>query len=766
MNEHQAPPMVANSQNQSLANESQDSAADAVQAAIRFLRVVRFRKSYVITSLLVASLFGGLYYFTATRIYEASAQLLITQSGGDVWNTSMSAGIQQDSLIMTYERLFSSAVVLDGAVERISALGAEAKVDLAATPLDDWADTLRENLSANVVRRTNIIELGYESKSPIAAEAIVGAVVDSYLEFMKNNHQDVSVEIVAILEKERKEKESELQIKQQRLLQVKREAGDLGIRGDGNNVVHPVVQRVIKLNDTLVDTQKERLQLEASLAAIQSAVQHGGDLRQHLLTVEPTVGRELIMNAMGLSPEAVTLVNTMERQLMTDRAKLETLQQHYGPTHPEMQELVRGISNAERHIATYQQTLNSRMNQVEGQQLGATLLGMVEQKLQETRGHESQLAQQYTLAETEAIRMNDRLAELQIVENEVERLNNLHDMLLDRIANIDLNHDAEDVRVAIVSEPASSGKPVSPKLSMVGLLCLICGGGIGIGLAYVLDLLDDRFRSPDELKAQLGMPVLAMVRKLTISGDNGSESLQVHVASSSVESEAFRTLRTTLAFAGQELQRIAITSSEPSDGKTTVLANLGASYAQAGKRTLLVDCDLRRPGLTKMFQLRSTTGVSNILRGEGDVAAMADQFTQNTGVDGLEILACGPKPPNPAELLSGDRFMDLIAWAEVTYDQVLIDCPPVMAASDAAIVGRLVDGMMLVVQPEKNHRRLVLRAAEHLFSMQVNMIGIIANKIGADAGGYGYGYGYGYGESKQSKNERKGRSKRQKKAKA
>jgi capsular exopolysaccharide synthesis family protein len=214
-----------------------------------------------------------------------------------------------------------------------------------------------------------------------------------------------------------------------------------------------------------------------------------------------------------------------------------------------------------------------------------------------------------------------------------------------------------------------------------------------------------------------------------------------------VESEAFRTLRTTLAFSGQDLQRLAITSSEPSDGKTTVLANLAVTFAQAGKKTLLIDCDLRRPGLTKLFQLRGVGGLSDVLRGSGAVNQMCEARVQATGVDGLEVLVCGPKPPNPVELLSGSRFVDVVAWAETHYDQVLIDCPPVMAASDAAVVGRVVDGIMLVVQPEKNHRRLVLRAAEHLMSMGVNLIGVVPNQVGDDSSGYygGYGYGYGYG---------------------
>ncbi|MEO8497162.1 MAG: Wzz/FepE/Etk N-terminal domain-containing protein, partial [Planctomycetota bacterium] len=245
------------------AHVGQDGAADAVQAAIRFLRVIRHRKSYVLTSLAVASLLGGLYYLTATRIYRATAQLLITQSGSDVWNTSMSAGTQQDSLILTYERLFSSAVVIDGAIERLAKLPPDARVDVAAVPRDKWGDVLRENLSASVVRGTNILELGYQSKSPPAAEAVVGVIVDSYLDFMEKNHRDVSVEIVTILEKERKEKENELRLKQVRLLEVQELAGDLGLR-EGSTVVHPVVQRVVKLNDALVEVQTERLQLEAS----------------------------------------------------------------------------------------------------------------------------------------------------------------------------------------------------------------------------------------------------------------------------------------------------------------------------------------------------------------------------------------------------------------------------------------------------------------------------------------------------------------------
>ncbi len=720
-----------------------DTVAEAIRMTRRLLRIVRCKRVYVITSLLIAAAFGGWYYLAAIRIYQASAQLLITQSGGDVWDASMSTGSRHASLLQTYERIFTSKVVLDGAVERLSKLSPEERIDVASMPRESWSNVLRWNLKAKVIRRTNIITLDYKSRSPRAAEAVLHAVVESYLDFMEKTHRDVSVEIVTVLENERKEKEVELRLKQGRLLEIKQQAGDLGI-GEGTSTLHPTIQRVVRLNDSLGDVQSERVQLRASLAATRTAIE-SGDLRLHLLSSEETAGRELILNAMGLSQSAVQTMSHIQQRLLDNRARLETLRKHLGPTHPQIQELNQQIHNAEEHIASYRNAINTKLEEAGDQQLGKTFIGMIERRLADATTHEEQLRAQYKVVEAEAIQMSGRLAEMQIVENDVRRLSSLHDMLLDRIANTNLNQEGADVRIVIVDEPTSSGIPVSPNLRMVFVFCFAIGSVTGIAWAYLLDVLDDRFQSPDELKEQLGFPVLAMIRKLSVFGDDGIDSLQVHVSSSAVESEAFRTLRTTLTFSGQELPRLAVTSSEPSDGKTTVLANLAVSYAHAGKRTLLIDADLRRPGMTKLFQLRGTDGVSNILRGRDDVSAMANTNTQETGIEGLQVLASGPKPPNPGELLSGDRFLDLVAWAEANYDQVLVDCPPVMAASDAAIVGRLVDGMVLVVQPQKNHRRIVLRAAEQLQAMRVNVLGTVVNRVD-ESGEYGYGYGYGYGE--------------------
>jgi capsular exopolysaccharide synthesis family protein len=242
-----------------------------------------------------------------------------------------------------------------------------------------------------------------------------------------------------------------------------------------------------------------------------------------------------------------------------------------------------------------------------------------------------------------------------------------------------------------------------------------------------------------------------MVRQHPARDESGLDGLQLHCAPDAAESEAFRTLRTTLAFSRESVGRIAVTSAEPADGKTTVVANLGVAYAQVGKRTLLIDGDLRRPGLSSLFQLRSQSGLSDVLRSDEAVGRMCVERIRPSGLDRLDILPCGPRPSDPAELLGRERFSDLLGWAETIYDQILVDGPPILAASDVAVMGRLVDGVVVVVQPHKNHRRRVLRAVESLASLGVALAGVVVNRIAGDAaaGYYGYagdyGYGYGYG---------------------
>lgn len=722
----------------------------AVHSLMQFLRVVRYRQSVVLATLTITCLLGALYYTTAKRYYQSKASLLVLQTGVDLNNTSMTAEGVRQGLMPTYERLFSSAIVIDGALRYLEP---QYRVDLQSAGPEQWASIIRANMTAVTVRQTNIIEIAYRSTAPKAAVAVVNALLRSYLEFMDRTHKGTAGEIIRVLTKEKQQLEEKVKVKEAEVLEARRRFGDLGIRA-GSNVVHPLVQRAIGLNEAMIKTQQRRLEFQASLSAVQAAVRNGEDLQQHMLSLENSVGREFLLSALGFNQRDVAVQANLERTLLEDQAQLRTLQSFYGPNHPSYREVAERIRVTHNYLESYQARVDKRLAELRYKQLGPLLLQMVQQRLSETWQHENSLRTSFERARTEAVNLNGDLARVEILEHDLKWLRDLRDVLLNQIASVDLKQDHGDIRTAVVSEPALPKKPIWPKLPLVGLCCLLGGLGAGLALVYALDILDDRFRSPEELRAQLGVPVLAMVRQMEELHTVGLESVHVHIAPDAVESEAFRTMRTTLAFANQDSSRIVVSSAEPGDGKTTVLANLAVSYAQTGKKTLLIDADMRRPGLSAMMGLKGQGGLTDVLLSSGDIHECARQHVRNLGITHLDFLPAGPRRPNPAELLAGARLADLLAWAEAHYDQVLIDSPPALAASDASIIGRLVDGLVLVVQPKKNQRRLVMRAVESFTTVGVTLLGIVVNRISSQksdtiygyGAGYGYGYGYGYAD--------------------
>lgn len=719
------------------------STTHLVHVLFQFALTVRHRKNVVILALAACSLLGGLYYAAATRYYSAKASLLVMQSGSsEVMSPSLSPqGRGQQSLMPTYETLICSDKVIEGA---LAYLRPEDRIDLADIPRDGWAKHLQKSLSAKTVRDTNIIEIEYKSKDPEAAVAVVNAVVQSYLEFMDRTHKGTAVAIIGILSKERIQLAQQLMQKENELQTTRAQVGGLSPQ-EGNKVVHPVVKRAIDFNEALIESQKKRLELEASLAVVDAAVRNGEDLQQALLSVVDTAAREMLLSTLGFSSVDIASQTEIDRNILTDKAKLAVLEEHLGPRHPEVIALVHKIRLAEQYILSHQDRIKQRLADLQDSHLGPMLVTMLRQRLNEARQHEAILEQRYQQAMDEAANLNGQLAQIEILEHDLNWLRDLHDVLLKRIADLDMKHEGPDIRTAIVNEPLICTIPVSPSLKKVILLVLAATLTIGLLLVYVLDTVDDRFRSVEELQQHLGVPVLTMIRPMPASPHTGLESLQVHAHPDSLESEAFRTLRTALSLSDRPTNRLVITSSEPGDGKTTVLANLALSCAQADKKTLLIDADLRRPGLSTLLGLRGIEGLSMVIHGQGSVVDLAAAYIRASGTQGLDVLPAGTRPSDPVEVLAHARFAELLSWAETVYDQILIDSPPTLAASDTAVIGRLCDGAILVVQPEKNRRRLVLRAADSLTFVKIPLLGVVINRASAHGDGSYYGYGQGYG---------------------
>jgi len=720
------------------------SSGHIVHALMQFLVALRYRKHVVLTSVVVALLIGGLYYTTATRYYGASAKILVMGTNRDGLATTIGTDRSvQQTFMPTFENLLTSLKVVEGALKYLKP---EDCVDLAGTPREAWAGILKANLSAHAVFGTNIIELSYLSKDPKAAAAVVQAMVASYQEFLERTHRGEAAKLIDILEKQTVELAEKTEKKQQMLIQARQQLRDIGIRSD-SSVVHPLVQRAIYFNEQLIAVQREHYELEATLSAIRQAVARGENLQQHLMSVANVVGKEVLLRSLGFDTRDSYVLMSLERSIVEDQATLETLRQDLGPAHPEVVALVNKVRNAQQYLADYQRRVDARLAEMQSRQLGPLLDRMVSQKLHEVQQLEVSLQVKFEQEQQAAIDFKAKLSRVESIERELERLGKQHEVMLDQIDRLDLHQDGQEVRTAVLRDPVVAGRPVSPNFKRTLLMALAAGLGLGLIVVYVLDILDDRFRSVEELQMQLGAPVLSMVRQLAEGEAAGVEALQVHAAPNAPESEAFRTLRTALALTDREAHQIVISSAEPGDGKTTVLANLAVSYAQSNKRTLLIDGDLRRPGLTALLAMKGVEGLSGVVRGGEDVVQMARRHIRSSGIEGLDVLPSGPRPTNPAELLAHPRFSELLAWAESVYDEVLIDSPPTLATSDTAVIGRLVDGVMMVVQPDKNRRRAVLRALESLTKLKIPVLGIVINRLGSDQdrGYYGYTDGYGYG---------------------
>lgn len=715
------------------------NASHFIHGLYHFARLVRHRKHILFVSVLAATILAGLYYATATRYFESQASLLIMQAGGDVLSTSI--GLDGSTKrVATYRELFKSGAVLEKTFDH---LPAEFRVDFEGPSKEKWAAVLAANLTTQAVRDTNIINIQYRSKDPYTAKAVVAAVLTAYFEFVEETHKGNTGAVLNTLTAEKTELETKLAAKEAELLQARQNAGEGGLTDETSN---PVTMRALQLNTALIEAQKTRLDCQAALATFQASLGNRETLLEHLPLIQNAIGRDVLLTAVGLDANSVKLEGQLAQNIALDRIELDTLGKFYGSAHARVVGLRDRIRVNEEYLAARKAETERRLHErISDSALGPMVLMALNQAVSQAAQREGVIRASYDEAQKAAVLLTGNTAQLDLLDHEIERLRSSHDVLLNQIANLDLRQEQGDFRATVIKEPEASLNPASPRFRNVFSVALALALLLGGATIYVLDLLDDRFRSPEEMRAQLNLPVLAVVRKLKPTAGAGVAGLQTHLAPDSPASEGFRTLRTSLAFHSSDTKRLVISSAEPGDGKTTLLANLAVSIVQAGKKTLLIDMDLRRPGLTALFALKGRPGVSDILRTTGAVADAAKKTLCATELPGLDVIPAGARRPNPSELISGQNVDELLAWADATYDQVLIDSPPVLAASDAQLLGRLVDGVMLVVDAKKNQRRAILRAMESFRSLGINVIGAIVNRVEAsDGGGYGYGYGYGY----------------------
>jgi non-specific protein-tyrosine kinase len=291
--------------------------------------------------------------------------------------------------------------------------------------------------------------------------------------------------------------------------------------------------------------------------------------------------------------------------------------------------------------------------------------------------------------------------------------------------------------ISVIEPAALPIMPIGPNKAATILLAAAIGLVLAAGAAYLLEYLDDTLKNPDDVKKELGLTTLGAVPQI----ENSEDELIALSSSHSAAVESYRVLRTNLQFAAVDrpLRTLLITSPAPTEGKSLTAANLAVAQAQAGRRVILVDTDLHRPRLHRLFKLRNNAGVTTALLAEHPAL---DDLLQEASVPGLRVLTSGPLPPNPAELLGSARMKELLVELTAVADTVVLDSPPATALSDAAILSTQSDGVLLVLDSGRTRRESARRSLEALGRVNARVVGVLLNRMPTRGAGYYYYYYY------------------------
>jgi capsular exopolysaccharide synthesis family protein len=465
-----------------------------------------------------------------------------------------------------------------------------------------------------------------------------------------------------------------------------------------------VGSRLNTLNDTAVRARTTRLQKEAAYNQVKSV-----DPKSDAADTYPVIAT----NA------GVVEAKTRLNDLTAERARLSS---RYLPGHPDLIK-VEGQLDSARAALVAQRTrvIESARNEFEAAVI-------------EERTYAGQLESQ----KGAAMDLDRKSGGYLVLQRQAETNRLVYQSLLQQQKELRVVSNSRTNNVQIMDRAEAPGAPFSPNARRDWFTALLAGLLIALGLAFGIEYLDDTVKTPDDVTGRLRLPLLGIVPSV--------RDKRVPLLSEPVPhdfGESFRSLRTSLVFtSGSEGPRVvAVTSSQPLEGKTTTACNLGMVLALGGSRVLIVDADMRRPGLHTVMGLPNEVGLSHLLVGQARVR----EAVQKTGEPNLFVISAGRIPPNPSELLSSERMSALLAnLRSGPFDWVIIDTPPVLAVTDAVIVARAVSGVVFVIGSEMTRRVHAERALETLTAGKTTSIGAVLNRVDFDRNRYYYSRYYGY----------------------
>ncbi|HKN47520.1 MAG TPA: polysaccharide biosynthesis tyrosine autokinase [Candidatus Polarisedimenticolia bacterium] len=582
-------------------------------------------------------------------------------------------------------------------------------------------DRFLKKLTVTPVRNSRLVDIAFSSHDRVLAAKVANRVADTYIAFNSQAQYNTTERATTSLTHQIANLQDEIDVKEKKLQAYARDNQIVAL-SDKQNIA---LKKLNDLSDSYTRAQAERIAKEARYAALRDA--------------SPVDLPEV------LDSRLIQDLATKYAELTRQQAELS---QKFKADWPEMVRLRRQIEETEDRLETerkgiYEQVLGAAESAYRSAK-------NQEQYLKSALDEQKRLSQEANLKE---IDYNNLKAE---ITNQRSTLEALVKRQSETSSSAGLNDlVASNVRIVDIAEVPN--RPSSPKIGLNILLSLVTGLGLGIGLAFFFEYLDKSVKTPEEILQAGGIPAIGMVpalradgiglRVIRAEGADGARrrgpvvELISHEDGKSKISEAFREVRTALLVSqpGGPPKTILITSALPGEGKTAVAINLAITLAQIGRRVLLVDADLRRPRIHKIFQIPNVQGLSTCLSASG--VAWPEPF--KSPIPRLDLIPSGPMPPNPADLLDSDRFGQVQHEVqERGYDHIIFDSPPVLPVADPVIMAARVDAVALVVLAGVTSRDALAHVVRRLQQVKARTVGAILNRADLAAQPYYYGYSY------------------------
>jgi len=719
---------------QQLTNETSREPDDPGELDLkRYFEIVRKRKWVVIACIVAGITIAVLYTSRQQRIYQATASVVIDPAppqvfgsqvqeviqlgAGSYWSNQEYYNTQVDILEGT--DLAKMTVARNSLYNRLvppvegSAMTEEQRIDAAAT-------ILHGALHATQNRESRVVQIHVRHTDSQLGVDLANEHVQTYLEYTRSLRTTGSGEVAKFLSTELDEAEKRLHTSEQKLYEYKKNQELLSVSLEDKQSI--LASDIARFDGAASDARIKRIEL--------------GTVRQRAKNLQ---GDDLLESPVFALASNAGTVDALKEQYVKEKQRFIEIGEDLGPKHPE-------FIKQQKKVDELYGMIQKEATRAERE---------LDERYQAALQTETQFKAELEKLKQEAYELGPKSIEYNRLKREHESDEAHFNMVLGRLRDTELSEKNQQINIR-EHEHAESARLVYPRLklnlALAGMLSLL----LGVGLALFLDYIDRTVKTSEDVEAAAGAPVLGLIPILDdVPRDGDGELLKardlyVFTHPKSRAAECCRSIRTNLLFssADRELKVITVASPNPREGKTTSVIYMGTTMAQSGQRVLLVDTDMRRPRLHKSMGVPRGLGLSNLMLGESSF----DDVIKTSEIPNLYVLPCGPTPPNPAELLLSHKFEQVLEGLRERFDRILLDSPPLQAVTDAAVLSRRSDGVIVVVQAGKTMRDDLARSVKQLRDVNAPLIGVILNDLDLSDRQYGYYYyTYGYGEDANPK---------------